>query len=191
MTSTRWSAVRTRAVPAARRRLAAAIGRGPSAVNIPVPAAEGVAAGGYLTLISPFAPRHRLDDQFLESVRSVVASFDPFDFVLDRVGRFPQGVLYVAPEPARPFADLIHAFTREWPEYPPYGGAFDTVVPHLTVWFARLVPQLIAGRDPEPPGLADEVARGLPIHASATSVDLVVMEGPRRWSLRARLPIGG
>ena len=42
------------------------------------------------------------------------------------------------------------AFSREWPQYPPYGGAYDTVIPHLTVWFARLVPKLISGDDPEP-----------------------------------------
>ncbi|MDX6669512.1 MAG: hypothetical protein QOK04_2892 [Solirubrobacteraceae bacterium] len=191
MTSTRWTAVRTRVVPAARRRLAAAGGRGPSALNIPVPVAEDVALGGYITLMTPFAPRHKLDAQFMESLARVVASCEPFDFVLGRVGRFPQGVLYIAPDSPAPFVELVEALLREWPEYPPYGGAYDTVIPHLTVWFARLVPQLISGGDPEPPGLADELARALPIHASATSVDLVVMEGPRRWSLKARLPLGG
>jgi hypothetical protein len=127
----------------------------------------------------------------VESARRVVASFEPFDFDLGRVGRFPQGVLYLAPDQPGPFVELIEAFSREWPQYPPYGGAYDTVIPHLTVWFARLVPQLIWGRDPEPPGLADELATALPIRASARSVDLVVMERPRRWSLAASLPLGG
>ena len=52
-------------------------------------------------------------------------------------GSFPDGVLYLAPEPAEPFGALTEAFAAAWPEYPPYGGSFTDVVPHLTVAMAR------------------------------------------------------
>lgn len=183
--------MRTRVVPALQRRLAAARGQGPSALNMSVPAAQHVVPGAYITLLTPFAPRHRIDDELIDTLRRIVASVEPFDFVLSRVGRFPQGVLYLAPDSPAPFLHLVRALTREWPEYPPYGGAYETVVPHVTVWFASLLPQLLAGHDSEPPGLAEELTRRLPIAASATTVSLVVMESPRRWSLRASLPLGG
>jgi hypothetical protein len=166
----------------------AVLGHGLSALILPLPEAEEVVPGGYIALVSPFVPRHRIDDVLVERARRIVSRIEPFDFTLARVGRFPQGVLYIAPEPAEPFVELVRAF---WPEYPPYEGEYDSVVPHLTVWFAGLVPLLTTGSDPEPPGLADAVARALPIRATATHVDLAVM-GPRlRWSRRARFPLGG
>jgi len=51
---------------------------------------------------------------------------------LSEVGVFP-GALYLAPTPKEPFVALTAAFARHFPEYPPYGGQFRKVVPHLTV----------------------------------------------------------
>ena len=55
-----------------------------------------------------------------------------FDFLLARVERFP-GVLYLAPQPAAPFVALTEALVRAFPQYPPFGGAHEHIVPHLTV----------------------------------------------------------
>ena len=46
--------------------------------------------------------------------------------------RFP-GLVWLEPEPAEPFAALTAAVAARWPDHPPYGGVFDTVIPHLTV----------------------------------------------------------
>jgi hypothetical protein len=182
--------MRGRVLPALRRRVAAPLGHGPSALNIPVPAASGVVPGTYITLISPFVAANRIDASLLDAVRDLVSRFEPFDFTLARVDRFP-GVMFVAPEPAQPFVELVEAFLAQWPEHPPYAGAFDTVIPHLTVWYEKLRLRPWAPPGGEPPGLADEVARSLPIHARATHVDLLAM-GPRwRWSRRASFPLGG
>ena len=43
------------------------------------------------------------------------------------------GTVYLAPSPAAPFRQLTHELFRRFPEHPPYGGAFDDVVPHLSV----------------------------------------------------------
>ena len=42
-------------------------------------------------------------------------------------------MLYLEPDPAHPFVDMIEAVAERFPEHPPFGGEFDTVVPHLTV----------------------------------------------------------
>jgi hypothetical protein len=41
--------------------------------------------------------------------------------------------LYLAPDPDRSFAALTDAVWRAFPDYPPFEGKFDTVVPHVTV----------------------------------------------------------
>ncbi len=186
----RWSAVRARVIPSLRRRVAARLGRGPSALIIPLPAANHAVPGAYLTLISPFLPASRLDDLAVGELRRILAGVNPFEFRLARVGRFP-GVLYLAPEPAEPFVATVEALTRRWPEYPPYEGRFDEVVPHVTAWFAGLVPTLLRGGDREPPGLGERLAAHLPIRAFADQVDLMAMGRGGRWSRRASLRLGG
>ena len=42
-------------------------------------------------------------------------------------------MLYLAPEPDDGFRRLTEAVVQEWPEAPPYGGAYDDNIPHLTV----------------------------------------------------------
>jgi 2'-5' RNA ligase len=132
----------------------------------------------HITLIYPFMPASRLNASVEEELRRLVARFEPFDFELAQVGRFP-GILYLVPEPAEPFVALVEALSARWPEHPPYRGAFDTVIRHLTVAHGR-----------GPLALTDELARALPIRASATEVDLMVMGRNGRWSQRASFRLG-
>ena len=41
--------------------------------------------------------------------------------------------MYLAPDPAAPFSALTDGIFRAFPDYPPFEGKFDTVVPHVTV----------------------------------------------------------
>ena len=86
----------------------------------------------HITVLYPFIPPERITDTVLRKVRGVLSSFAPFDFRLVRIARFPT-VLYLAPEPAQPFIGLTEGVMRAFPEYPPYGGQYDSIVPHLTV----------------------------------------------------------
>jgi 2'-5' RNA ligase len=79
----------------------------------------------HVTLLVP-APRA------VESIAEVIFAFAAFDVFFARLERFP-GTLWLAPEPARPFAQMIDALMERFPDYPPYGGAFREIVPHLTV----------------------------------------------------------
>jgi hypothetical protein len=79
----------------------------------------------HVTLLVP-APRD------IEGIAEVLFAFAAFEVVFARLDRF-SGTLWLAPEPAQPFARMIDALAGRFPDYPPYGGAFSAVVPHLTV----------------------------------------------------------
>jgi 2'-5' RNA ligase len=93
-------------------------------------AAMGVPA--HITVLYPFMPPAQVTPEVLARAADALRGQEPFPFLLARVGRFP-GVLYLAPEPAAPFAALTEALVRAFPAFPPFGGAHDRIVPHLTV----------------------------------------------------------
>ena len=66
-------------------------------------------------------------------VERFFADVTPFDFALTGESTFPNGLRYLVPEPGSTFSRLTHGLHRLFPEYPPYGGQFDLVVPHLTI----------------------------------------------------------
>src|SRR4029453_8864827 len=86
-----------------------------------------------ITLLVPFVPAALLDDEAEARLLRVLAQQEPFDYWLDRGGRGPGGLLYPGPQPSVPFAELTEALMVEFPDYPPYGGAHDEVIPHATV----------------------------------------------------------
>jgi hypothetical protein len=59
------------------------------------------------------------------------AAADRFQFSLVRVARFPSALLLV-PDPPDPFVALTEVVWSSWPRFPPYRGAYDEIVPHLT-----------------------------------------------------------
>ena len=86
----------------------------------------------HVTLLFPFMPRERVDDGVLARLRRIFATHERFAFALTRVETFP-GVVWMAPEPAEPFGALTRAIHAAFPDYPPYEGVYDDVIPHLTV----------------------------------------------------------
>lgn len=135
----------------------------------------------HITLLYPFVEPDEIDDMVVEGLRNVLAAFEPFAFQLAKPARFP-GVLYLAPDPAEPFVAMTAAIAQRWPQAPPYGGAFERLVPHLTV--ARL----------DDPARLDEIQAvitpALPIEAFAASACLLVQSDDGRWWIRARLSLG-
>lgn len=127
-------------------------------------------------------PPGEIDDALLADLRAFFVGVAPFAFALPRFDRFP-GVLYLAPEPAVPFRDLIAALAGRYPEYPPYGGKHDTIVPHLTVAHAADPAVLDA--------VAAAVAGALPLVAVADEATLMEMDPAGRWHTRERFPFGG
>lgn len=129
----------------------------------------------HVTLLHPFVAPRAIDAAVEAALHEVVADMAQFRFVLARLARFP-GVLYLAPEPPEPFVELTGALQERWPEHPPYGGAYESVVPHLTV---ALGGEAYAG--------TRGLERALPIEACAREVWLMTESWSGRWSTRMRL----
>jgi hypothetical protein len=134
----------------------------------------------HITLLAPFLGEDELDAATWELLGSFFADVTAFGFELTDVCAFPGGVTYLAPEPAATFRRLTHELHRLFPEFPPYGGAFDEVVPHLTVPLAE-------GEDVE--SLAAALAPGLPlaVHAAQAAVFVTDEDGTR---VLGTLPFG-
>lgn len=130
-------------------------------------AALGVPA--HLTILFPFVDGAHLDEP---AVAEVVAAFPVFDFELDSVERFVNGIVWLHPEPSAPFAALTNAVWRRFPDHPPYGGIHEVVTPHLTV-------------SEEP----IDVEIALPIRATAREVTLIEEAADGRWAVRRVFPL--
>jgi 2'-5' RNA ligase len=164
-----------------------------TALIVPVPEAEplvgewrakhdwsaqhGVPA--HITLLFPFMPVDKVDEQVLDDLRNLFASQPAFTYRLPRVARFPD-VAWLAPEPAKAFNDLTELIAARYPEYPPYEGIHDEVIPHLTV----------AEGGPE---LQDEVdatlTPSLPIEAEAREVMLIAEDASGHWHAGEQFPL--
>jgi 2'-5' RNA ligase len=141
-------------------------------------AQHGVPA--HITLLFPFAPSDKIDERLHADLRALFAAHPAFSFSLSRVARFPD-VAWLAPEPAEPFRVLTEAIASQYPDYPPYEGIHDVVIPHLTV----------AEGNTE---LQDEVdvalTPALPIEAEARSVLLILEDQTGWWNPGERYPLG-
>jgi 2'-5' RNA ligase superfamily len=131
-----------------------------TALVVPVAEAAAFSVGppgvpAHVTILFPFgeADEAQLEDLF--------SRFSAFDFVLDRIESFEDGTRWLRPVPSTPFVDLTSAVEQRWPDHPPYEGAFDEVIPHLTIG-ATDVP--------------------LPIRCRATEILLLVEHEDGSWS---------
>jgi 2'-5' RNA ligase len=169
------------------------LARRESALLVPVPEAEpcvqrhrfrhdSVALLGipaHITVLYPFMPPDELSGREADAVRQVLADFPEFPFRLTRLSHFPEGATYLAPEPAAPFVDLTMAIAERFPAYPPYGGAYADVIPHLTV----------AQSPDAPAGELAEIERHLPIPCVAREVSLMLEGDDGLWSTRSRFAL--
>jgi 2'-5' RNA ligase len=170
----------------------AAVRRGTTAVVVPVPDAEPVVSGwrerfddsaaagmpAHITVLYPFLAEEDVTGDVLARLRELCAAAPVLEVRFGRTAHFP-GVLYLDPEPADGLRGLTVAVAARWPQAPPYGGAFDDVIPHLTV-----------AHDPGG-GVLDEieadVLRALPLATRLAEAALYAFDGGR-WRFRAPLP---
>jgi len=144
-----------------------------TALIVPVPEAAayydpGNGVPAHVTVLFPFLDGGEVDE---EAVAALLAPFRAFAFVLDRIEQFEDGTRWLHPEPSAPFVDLTAAVWQRWPSHPPYEGAFDEPIPHLTITV------------PDVP---------LPIAAQAREILLIEEdEASRRWAPRRSFPLQG
>jgi 2'-5' RNA ligase len=86
----------------------------------------------HITVLAPFKPPDEISSAVVADLRRLFARFRPFRFSLSALGTFPD-TLYLVPAPGEPFIELTRAVYEQFPETPPYEGAFDGIVPHLTL----------------------------------------------------------
>jgi 2'-5' RNA ligase len=137
-------------------------------------------AGPHVTILFPFLPCAELGPAVRAELAAIARIVPAFEVRFERVRRFP-GLVWVEPEPAEPFATLTAAIARRWPDHPPYGGAFETVIPHLTV-----VESEVAAL----PEIEDLARRSTPFSRRAQRLELWCQDGAGRWRTRWRLPFG-
>jgi hypothetical protein len=168
-----------------------------SALIVPVPEAESLVGAwreryddsartgvpAHLTLLYPFLPTEDVTPADLQRLSALFATAAPTRYSLVAVRRFSRGVLYLAPQPEAFLREMTGRIWALYPDRPPYGGAFDDVIPHLTVAQA------------EDPTVLDEVeagvAPGLPVEAHATEAWLMLQSDGGRWRAGHRFPLGG
>ena len=169
-----------------------------TAIVVPVGAVEGVVSPwrqrldpgavlgvpAHVTVVFPFAPAAVVDEMLIARLAAVFATVEAFDCTFGSCRWFGSDVLWLAPDPDQPFRDLTAAVLDAFPQYLPYGGAYDDVVPHLTVGESRLA---------EPHELHEaeaDVTRYLPLPARV--VGGLLMAGssePGSWHPVAELPL--
>jgi 2'-5' RNA ligase len=86
----------------------------------------------HVTVLYPFMAPELVDDGVLATLQTVARSVPAFDYRIRETRRFPLAI-YLAPEPDHSFAALTHGVFRAFPDFPPFDGKFETVVPHITV----------------------------------------------------------
>ena len=132
----------------------------------------------HVTLLFPFVPADELSDEVEERLARVLGGVESFDVTFARTARFPD-VLYLEPQPSEPFTELTEAIAAEWPEHPPYGGAHDAVIPHLTVAEGEdeeLFERITADVEPE-----------LPLRTHVSEAQLYAEDAAGRWHEHNRL----
>ncbi|MBN4046484.1 2'-5' RNA ligase family protein [bacterium AH-315-P15] len=138
----------------------------------------------HITLTFPFHPWKGCDDPGLKALKDIARAQPPIDLTFEGLGSFP-GTLYFWPEPADVLVDLIERIHSAYPGYPPYRGAFEHVIPHLTVG-DRLNPEqskCLCGE------IMETLAPQMPLHARATKIQLLESDGSV-WSERAAWRLG-
>jgi len=163
---------------------------------VPVPEAEPVVARhraaldpiaawdipAHITVLYPFLPPSRIDDEVLGTLRGLFGRWPAFEAQLTRVDWFGTDVMWLAPQPEEAFRGLTQAVFDRFPETPPYGGAFDHVVPHLTVGDRAAQPALQTA--------AADIAPHLPIRTVVDTVRLVEgTTGELPWRTVAEFPL--
>jgi 2'-5' RNA ligase len=139
-----------------------------------------VAAGipFHVTLLSPFGSEAEL----VREARAFFAEQVPLEFELTRVATWPD-VVYLVPEPDDELRALMKALFVRVPQWPPYEGIHDEVIPHATL-----------GEGVDAAAVRAEIERRvaphLPHRCQARDVAFLEEFTEGRWRERERFPLG-
>jgi hypothetical protein len=165
----------------------------PSAVVVPIrlpPAitalrdrwdrAAASGAGPHVTILYPFLPAGVLDAATRSVLADIARAIDPFE-VRFATTRRTGGLVWLDATPSAPFVALTSSVVARWPDWPPYAGAFDQVVPHCTVVESGAAPLAT---------IEATVLAALPIVTAVGRLEVWQQDAGGRWRTRWRLPLG-
>lgn len=139
----------------------------------------------HVTLLFPFVPATSLDQGTIDRARAVIAASEAFDVEFADVMSFDpiptkEGVVWLAPEPDAPFIATTEALAKAFPDYLPYGGIHETVIPHLT----------LANVDIDLTALISAAQAELPFRRRVDAAAMLVEDDAGRWRIAERLSLG-
>jgi 2'-5' RNA ligase len=139
----------------------------------------------HVTLLFPFVAPPALEPAVLVRLADTIARTPRFRVAFETLETFDagpteEGVAWLAPTPAAPFAAMTRALVDAFPGYLPYGGMHDEVIPHLTL--ANVAVDLAT--------LRREVPARLPFRRTVNDAALLVEDAAGRWRVAARLALG-
>ena len=148
--------------------------------------AESVARGvvPHVTVLFPFAPAEDVYE-LVPSVAELASTFAGFDASLTVVRRFEEHV-WLAPSPPWRFVELTEATGARFPGLLPYEGAFENVVPHLTIGVTgpgATIEEIVSAAE-------HELAPHLPQPFRVEALSLFVEQLDGSWSVDRRFPFG-
>jgi hypothetical protein len=136
--------------------------------------------GAHVTILYPFLPCEALGPAERNELAAIAAKVPAFEVSFERICRFAD-LVWIEPVPADAFVALTAAVVERWPDHPPYGGAFETVIPHLT---------LVESDDAPLEVVEDAAARVAPFVRRAQRLELWCQDAAGRWRPRWRIPFG-
>ncbi len=145
-------------------------------------AAKGFPA--HITINYPFLPGVNPDMNLDRALEELFGQADAFSFTFRRLARFPD-ILYLAPEPDTPFKQLVDLVAKRFPASPPYEGAFEEIIPHLTV--AQFENEKVLQKIERE--LAVHLQEYLPLSIRATHVTLINNRAGM-WQRTSSYPLG-
>ena len=85
----------------------------------------------HVTVLVPWVAAPGPDD--LRRLKDAVAGFEPFEVSFPTAVGFPNGTVWLRPEPFEEVRGLLRTVLTAFPDYPPYGGDHPDPHPHLTI----------------------------------------------------------
>lgn len=136
----------------------------------------------HFTVLFPFMPPGAIGPPVLGRLERLFAPVRGFRFQLVRTAWFGDEVLWLAPRDPAPFRVLTDQVYEAFPAFPPFGGQYSDVVPHLTVGQGHPVTDMRAAEE--------SVQEHLPIEARAAAVTLMTEQSAGgQWARAARFTL--
>jgi hypothetical protein len=140
--------------------------------------AASAGAEAHVTILYPFLPCATLGRPVRTELAAIARRVAAFEVRFERVRRF-DGLVWIEPDRPHGFVALTSAVVARWPNHQPYGGAFDEVIPHLTVVESEVAPFDI---------VAAVAQRAVPFSGRAERLELWCQDAAGRWRPRWRMP---